>query len=80
MVAEGYKQTEIGVIPDDWEIKRIKDFTDGRAGGTPNTKIKNFWGGNIRWINSGELNNKIIYDVKGRITEDGLITVNQKLI
>mgnify|MGYP000793848286 CR=1 FL=1 len=26
MVKPGYKQTEIGVIPEDWEIKYLSDF------------------------------------------------------
>lgn len=30
MVKQGYKQTEIGVIPEDWDIASLKDITDGR--------------------------------------------------
>ena len=26
------KQTEIGLIPDDWEVKEIKDFADVTTG------------------------------------------------
>lgn len=26
-IPQGYKQTELGIIPDDWEVKRISDFT-----------------------------------------------------
>jgi len=80
MVKIGYKQTDIGIIPEDWEVKQIKDFADGTAGGTPSTQINSFWGGNIKWMNSGELNNKIIYDVVGRITEEGLNNSSTKLI
>lgn len=77
MVDESYKMpryihTEVGVIPDDWQIKRIRDFTYATTGGTPSTSIAVFWGGQIKWMSSGELNNKRIYDVKGRITELGL--------
>ena len=69
---KGYKQTEVGVIPDDWKVKKIQDFTYATAGGTPSTLINEFWGGEIRWMSSGELNYKRIYDVQGRITEFGL--------
>lgn len=79
-MVKGYKQTDIGVIPEDWDIKQIKDFTDGTAGGTPSTHMKNYWGGSIKWMNSGELNNKIIYDVEGRITEEGLQNSSTKLL
>lgn len=66
-----FKQTEIGLIPSDWEVKTIGDFTNVVTGATPNTKISEFWGGNIRWMNSGELNLKRVHEVAGRITELG---------
>ena len=30
MVKQGYKQTEIGVIPEEWKIASLKDLSDGR--------------------------------------------------
>lgn len=33
-IPQGYKQTELGIIPDDWEVKRISDFTSIITGGT----------------------------------------------
>lgn len=30
MIPSGYKQTEIGVIPEDWELKTIKEITIGK--------------------------------------------------
>lgn len=36
-IPQGYKQTELGIIPDDWEVKRISDFTSIITGGTPST-------------------------------------------
>lgn len=54
-----------------WKKEKIGDFTSVTSGGTPSTLVKEYWNGNILWMNSGELNNKKIYDVKGRITELG---------
>ncbi len=71
-IPKGYKQTDVGVIPEDWIVKKIEDFTYATAGGTPSTSINEYWGGNILWMSSGELNYKRIYDVQGRITELGL--------
>ena len=34
---EGYKKTEFGEIPVEWEIKKIGDVTNIINGGTPNT-------------------------------------------
>jgi len=79
-IREGYKQTEVGVIPEEWECLSIGEFTHVRAGGTPSTYRREFWGGQIKWMNSGELNNKRIYDVSGRITEEGLKNSSTSLI
>ncbi len=80
MVKSGYKQTEIGVIPEDWDIKHIGEFTDATAGGTPSTSHSEYWNGNILWMNSGELNNRRIYDVVGRITQIGYNNSSTHLI
>ena len=55
-----------------WGMKQIGEFSDCTAGGTPSTLIKEYWGGSIRWMNSGELTSKRILDVEGRITVRGL--------
>ena len=71
-IPKGYKQTELGIIPEDWEVKHISDFTSIVTGGTPSTQHPEYWGGDIRWMSSGELNHKFIHDVEGRITQEGL--------
>lgn len=71
MIPYGYKRTEVGVIPDDWDVRKIGDFTDITAGGTPSTSHPEYWNGEIPWMSSGELNNRRIHNVIGRITELG---------
>lgn len=71
MIETKFKNTEIGRIPEDWEVKSIESITDVVTGATPSTSIPEYWGGDIRWMSSGELNDKFIYDVEGRITELG---------
>ena len=75
-----FKQTELGPIPQEWEVTKIGEFTKVQAGGTPSTSIEEYWNGNIRWMNSGELNLKRVYDVEGRITELGLNNSSTHLI
>lgn len=79
-MVKGFKNTEVGIIPEDWTTPCIKDFTVLLSGGTPSTKINEYWGGDIRWMNSGELNLKRVYEVEGRITELGLKNSVTKLI
>ena len=73
-------QTRLPGFSGEWEPKRIGDFTDCTAGGTPSTFIPEYWDGTIRWMNSGELNNKIVHDVEGRITERGLRESSTKIV
>ena len=42
-----FKDTEIGMIPGDWEVKAIGDVADVIGGGTPSTKDANNFGGDI---------------------------------
>ena len=55
-----------------WIHTRIGAMTEVYSGGTPNTAEPSFWGGTIPWMNSGELNLKIVRHVEGRITKAGM--------
>jgi type I restriction enzyme S subunit len=76
----GYKQTELGEIPEDWEIRDIGSFTDCTAGGTPSTGVAAYWGGDNPWMSSGELHLKRVKDVDARITDVGLKNSSTKYI
>ena len=65
----------------EWETHRIGELTSITTGATPSTTISSYWdNGTIRWMSSGELNNRHIYDVKGRITEEGYHSCGTHLI
>ena len=68
------------LIPDDWQIKRVGKMTRTVAGGTPNTSIDEYWGGDIPWMSSGELNLRRVDNVRGRITAKGLKHSSTSLI
>jgi len=67
-----YHETELGLIPRNWEIKKISIFCATQAGGTPSTTKPEFWGGDVPWINSGALKNELIKTPTKFITELGL--------
>ena len=79
-VKPGYKQTEVGVIPDDWQAASIRDFCSCYSGGTPSTTNSAYYGGHIPWITSSDLNKGRIEDVAGRITEEGLAKSAAKMV
>jgi type I restriction enzyme S subunit len=65
-------RTRLPGFIDEWRECRIGDFTACKAGGTPSTGVSAYWGGSIRWMSSGELNEKRVSEVSGRITDLGL--------
>ena len=75
MVKEGYKETEIGVIPYDWKIKYLSDVSSVVSGGTPSTTINEYWDGEIVWCTPSDITKtkgKYISKTDRTITEQGL--------
>lgn len=54
-VPAGYKQTEVGGIPEDWEATTVGQVTSWLSGGTPNRKREDYWQGDIPWISGSTL-------------------------
>lgn len=54
-----------------WENIRIGDLSSVQAGATPSTEKSEYWNGDIRWMNSGEINLKYVREVQNRITQKG---------
>jgi type I restriction enzyme S subunit len=71
-VKKGYKQTEVGVIPNDWEVKEIGAFASVSSGGTPNRKNPAYWTGKIPWITTSQIDFNVITEANEFITEDGI--------
>lgn len=69
------KQTEIGLIPDDWEVKRLGDNVDIFRGGSPRP-IEKYLTTNadgINWIKIGDVrpNDKYIHQTEEKIISEG---------
>ena len=78
---KGYKKTEVGVIPEDWDVKVFGEVMDGFSSGqTPYRAIPDYYKGNIPWITSGELNYNVIVDTLEKITKEGAKAANLKII
>jgi len=63
VVKAGYKRTEVGIIPNDWDVKQWGEVvTDCSSGGTPSRENPEFFKGDVKWVSSGELNHNVIRD------------------
>ena len=78
IIPKGYKHTEVGVIPSDWEVKRLRDVGEIITGSTPPTQIKEYWNGLIPWITPTDISNKKdIYNSEREISFLGLQVIRK---
>lgn len=59
--------------------KLIDVLSDIHSGGTPSTEESSYWGGNIKWLSSGETSQRFISDTVNKITEEGVKNSSTKL-
>jgi type I restriction enzyme S subunit len=67
-------------LPSSWLNIVVQDFADIRLGGTPDRSEKKYWNGNIPWVSSGEVANKVILDTKEKITSEGFKNSSTNMI
>lgn len=78
---KGYKHTELGVLPEDWEVVRLGDVCEIQSGGTPSRNVKKYWeNGTIKWLGSSVCKNQNrIDEITDYITEEGLKNSSAKI-
>ena len=59
-------------IPDGWKWVRMGFIGDWGAGATPAKGNAAYYGGNILWLRTGELNDGIVYDTEIKVTQKAL--------
>lgn len=66
---------------DEWETVRLGDMVEMSSGGTPNTKNKEYYNGNIVWVTIKDIttSNKFLYDSEKKITKKGLENSSAKI-
>jgi type I restriction enzyme S subunit len=70
-----FKQTEIGLIPEDWGVVRLEEVAEKmKAGGTPSTKENSYWNGDIPFVLIEDMTSagKYLYYTNARITKAGV--------
>lgn len=65
----------------DFPYLPIKDFTSVISGGTPDRNSPRYWNsGEIKWVKTTELQNKVINDTEEKITREGLENSSAKMV
>ena len=66
-------------IPNSWEWVRLGDIGAWAAGATPSRKHSEYYGGDIPWLKTGDLNDGIVEETSEKITELGVKNSSVKI-
>jgi type I restriction enzyme S subunit len=70
VVESGFKETEIGLIPEDWEVVRFGDIVNFKIGRTPPRKNKDYWtNGKYYWVSISDMKNPYINNTFEMVSE-----------
>ena len=70
-------------IAEGWERKKIADVCDTIGGGTPSTKVSDYWEGDITWVVPTDVTRNdclVLLDSERKITEKGLRESSAQLV
>ena len=66
-------------IPDSWVWTTLSEVGTWQSGGTPSRSNKSYYGGNIPWLKTGDLNDGLISDIPESITEEAVANSSAKI-
>lgn len=67
-------------LPEGWKRVRVADKFDTTSGGTPSRNHPEFFGGNINWVKTQELDERPIFETSERITEEAIASSSARLL
>jgi len=80
----GHEHIKIkGGVPEGWERKKMADICETVGGGTPSTKVSEYWGGDITWVVPSDVTKNdclVLLDSERKITEKGLRESSAKMV
>lgn len=80
-IKQGYKQTKVGIIPEDWEVVKLGKLTTVETGKTPLRSNKQFWdNGTINWATTTEVNETYILSTNEKITNQAVAELKMKIL
>ena len=66
-------------VPRGWEWQKLGDIGTWQSGATPSRLNKDYYGGDIPWLKTGDLNDGFIYEIPETITQKALEETSVKL-
>ena len=78
-----FVDSELGPIPEGWDVSTIGQEVDVVGGSTPSTKNPSFWNGTINWATPKDLSSlesSVLVETSRKITEKGLDKISSGLL
>ncbi|MCX6972702.1 MAG: restriction endonuclease subunit S [Verrucomicrobia bacterium] len=69
---EPQKQTEIGPVPESWEVVPLSNVCRFQSGGTPSKQNPEFWQGSIPWVSPKDMKRPRLDEVPDHISQEAL--------
>ena len=66
-------------VPEGWVWATLGEVGTWQSGGTPSRSNKTYYGGNIPWLKTGDLNDGLISDIPESITEEAVANSSAKI-
>ena len=66
-------------MPESWVWTTLGEVGTWQSGGTPSRSNKTYYGGNIPWLKTGDLNDGLISDIPESITEEAVANSSAKI-
>ena len=67
--------SELGEIPEGWEVGVLDDVVEILSGGTPKTSVPDYWGGDIPWYTAKDapsLSDVFVLETERTVTQAGI--------
>lgn len=79
-----FVDSDIGPVPEGWEVKAIGDVVTAKGGGTPSTKNPEYWEGGVHcWAtpkDMSRLSHPVLLDTERRITDAGVKCISSGVL
>ena len=79
-----FVDSEIGPVPEGWQVKAIGDVVTAKGGGTPSTKNADYWdGGEHCWVTPKDMSrlaHPVLLDTERRITDAGVNAISSGVL
>ena len=70
----------IGEVPKHWSVSLLRYFARFSSGSTPDRTRESYWGGDIPWVKTGEIDYAVIDDTEEMITTEGMAESSVTLV